>query len=106
MDCGLFCAGAVIAMTGFDLAENLRGRYSTELGAAKALHRFGGLSGYMDSVAPPVNVSFAKRGDVVMREGCLGICIGEKAVFIGREGEREGLLSYPMIECEGAWSIG
>lgn len=106
MDCGLFCAGAIIAMTGIDLAADMRGRYSTEFGAAKALHQYGGLSGYMDKVAPRVDPAFAKRGDVVMREGSLGLCLGTKAVFVGQDEGREGLLSYPMSECEGAWSIG
>lgn len=41
-DCGLWVANIVLHATGLDLADGLRGRYRTALGAARTLRRFGG----------------------------------------------------------------
>ena len=46
-DCALFSAGAVRAMTGLDLAEGWRGRYSTLRGGLRVLRA----QGYADQVA-------------------------------------------------------
>lgn len=46
-DCALFAAGAVAAMTGVDLAEGWRGRYSTIRGGMRVLRK----AGYEDHVA-------------------------------------------------------
>lgn len=40
-DCGLFAADAVLAVTGFDQAADLRGKYTTYSGALKALKSLG-----------------------------------------------------------------
>ena len=40
-DCALFAAGAVLAMTGVDLADGWRGRYRTALGARRILKKAG-----------------------------------------------------------------
>lgn len=40
-DCGLFTGGAVKAMTGVDVAEVLRGRYTTTRGAIRVLRHMG-----------------------------------------------------------------
>lgn len=46
-DCALFAAGAVQAMTGIDLAEGWRGRYTTLRGGLRVLRA----QGYADQVA-------------------------------------------------------
>lgn len=70
-DCGLWVANIVLHATGLDLADGLRDRYKTALGAARTLKRFGG-SDYraaletaatrhgLQSVAP----SEAQTGDI------------------------------------------
>lgn len=40
-DCGLFPAGCIEAMTGFDHAQDLRGKYTTYSEAKKALKKYG-----------------------------------------------------------------
>jgi hypothetical protein len=40
-DCALNVAGGVYALTGVDFAKPFRGRYSTALGAGRALKRYG-----------------------------------------------------------------
>ena len=46
-DCALFAAGAVQAMTGIDLADGWRGRYSTLRGGLRVLRA----QGYRDHIA-------------------------------------------------------
>ncbi len=41
LDCGLFSAGAIEAMTGVDPAAALRGRYATAAGARRAFRKLG-----------------------------------------------------------------
>ena len=61
--------GAVLAQTGVDHWAPERGRYSTELGAAKVLARRGGVAGICDSVLRPIAPSLALRGDVGLMKG-------------------------------------
>ena len=66
-DCALgLAAGAVVAITGLDLAAPWRGRYATPLGAARVL-RCGGFATLGDMVAsvlPEVPPAFANIGDI------------------------------------------
>ncbi len=93
-DCCTFAAGAVEAMTGVDPMPEFRGRYSTAIGSARALKRYGAgtiaatLDGKFDAVAP----ALAQRGDIVMSAGLLGICWGGFLIAVGSEAGREGLI--------------
>lgn len=93
-DCCTFSAGAVEAMTGVDPMPEFRGRYSTAIGSARALSRFGRrtLDATLDAKFESVPASLAQRGDIVMSGGLLGICWGAVLFAVGREGEREGLV--------------
>jgi hypothetical protein len=93
-DCCTFSAGAVEAMTGVDPMPEFRGRYSTAIGSARALSRFGRgtLDATLDAKFETVPASLAQRGDIVMSGGLLGICWGAVLFAVGREGEREGLV--------------
>lgn len=42
-DCALFMSGWVLARRGVDPAASLRGRYRCQLGAARHVHRLGGM---------------------------------------------------------------
>ncbi|WP_242149632.1 DUF6950 family protein [Sphingomonas sp. BAUL-RG-20F-R05-02] len=96
-DCCTFAAGAVEAMTGVDPMPEFRGRYSTAIGSARALTRFGkgSLEKTLDAKFEGVSAALAHRGDILMSGGALGICWGAALIAVGVEGQREGLV---MIE--------
>lgn len=64
-DCALFGADCVEACTGADPAADLRGRYRTELGAARVLKRLGGLAALAAArLGPEIPPTLAVRGDI------------------------------------------
>ncbi|WP_298810631.1 hypothetical protein [uncultured Sphingomonas sp.] len=93
-DCCLFTAGAVLAMTGVDPMPEFRGRYTTPIGAGRALRRYGAgtLDATLDTKFAPIAPALAQRGDIVMTDGLLGIAWGPFLFGVGSEGEREGLV--------------
>lgn len=68
-DCCLFAANAVLAVTSVDLAPEFRGKYRTELGAARALKKHGYtsiemlLNAKLGQAIAPLS---AKNGDVAL----------------------------------------
>lgn len=69
-DCILFAAGALEQMTGVDTAAEFRGKYKTELGAARLLKRLAP-KGLPVAIAEALNTEEiaplqAQRGDVVL----------------------------------------
>lgn len=108
LDCALFAAGAVLAMTGTDPAATYRGRYSTATGAARALRRYGQgtLEATIDALFPERPIGFARRGDLVLHNGAVGVCVGDRALFVGEEGGSEGLVAVPRAEWSKAWGVG
>ena len=66
IDCCLFSADAVEAMTGHDPAAAFRGRYSSAAGSARALKRYGAgtLEATIDTMFEAIPVAFARRGDL------------------------------------------
>lgn len=112
-DCCLFACDGVAAITGVDPAAELRGRYTTQLGAARVLKRFagGGLAEAADKIAgqlgaPAIAPSRAQRGDVVLVETehgpALGIIAGGGAFFPAISG---GLASRDPIGAVKAWRV-
>lgn len=103
-DCALFAADCVLAMTGQDYAAAFRGKYDSEIGAVKALKRYGkgDLESTMDAQFPRKPVTLAQRGDVVMREGALGICMGATSFFVTIA---DGLAGYKTADCLTAWGV-
>lgn len=93
-DCCTFAAGAVAAMTGVDPMPEFRGRYSTAIGSARALRRFGQvtLAATLGAKFRQVPPALCHRGDIVMSDGLLGIGWGTFLFAVGREGDREGLV--------------
>lgn len=93
-DCCTFTAGAVAAMTGVDPMPEFRGHYSTAIGSARALRRFGRvtLAATLDAKFEGIAAGLAHRGDIVMSSGLLGVCWGATMFAVGREGDREGLI--------------
>lgn len=107
-DCGLFAAGAVEAMTGVDHGAPFRGRYRTELGAARALRRAGlETSGDAATAAlgDPVPLLCLSRGDVVENdERAIGIYWprgGPGGIFVNDD----GLIWLPGSRLLRGWSV-
>lgn len=104
-DCCLTVADAVLAMTGRDFAERLRG-YTTQRGAAVALrqHGFDSVSDYLDAILP--RTDHARAGDVVLlkpsRLGPIALADGRGGVW--GQGQ-SGLIRAPMPENALAWRV-
>lgn len=84
-DCLMFAGGAVSAMTGEDPVADYRGTYSTDIGASKLLHKLadGTVEGLLDLNLPTIPIGFARRGDLALSDGSVGIVMGGFAIFIG-----------------------
>lgn len=109
-DCALFAAGVVQALTGTDPAAELRGRYETAAGAARALGS-GGLAATAEALAcahgmeaiPPL---MAQRGDVVLfeTEGRDALGVVDLNGRIAAAGEA-GLVVLPLSHAKRAWRV-
>lgn len=108
MDCALFAAGAVLAMTDVDPASAFRGRYRSLAGSVRALriHGAGTLELTLDSMFPERPIGFARRGDLVLHDGAVGVCVGDAAVFIGEESGAPGLVRIARSGWARAWGVG
>lgn len=104
LDCCLFAADLIAAMTGADPAEGLRGRYDDVKGARRLLLRHGGsLETLADGLAarhgwPESAPKLARRGDLALVElpltierigdwaEALGIVLGARVAVMGPAG--------------------
>lgn len=107
-DCALFASGAVLAMTGYDPAAEFRGKYKTELGAARVLRSIGegDLESTFDAKFPEISTAFAQRGDLIWDGENVGVCFGAFAVFMGAQDAENGLVKIPRTEFVKAWRVG
>lgn len=107
-DCAMFVADAVLAMTDHDILAAFRGKYSTAAGSVRALKRYGAgdLKATFDTLLPPKPIGYARRGDVVMSDGAVGLCIGPAALFIGERDGADGLYRVDRSEWTHAWGVG
>lgn len=117
-DCALFAADAVQAVTGVDLAERWRGRYSDEVTAlemglhgASAHLAAGDVSGALRDMASlfldgEVQPALARRGDVLLvqheRGESLAVCVGTHAAAPGRR----GAVFLPRSVWLACWRVG
>lgn len=102
-DCCLWAADVVQAVTGVDLAADLRGTYATEAGAQAALQAHGGLVqlciSRLGRVAPP---ALAQPGDV-------GLAVVAGVPLLAANGGpwlavgRAGLVVVPDAQVLRAW---
>lgn len=107
LDCVLFAAGAIEAITGIDPAASVRGRYRTRIGSLRQLHARGyaDLTAMMDAHFTQIVPARAMRGDIVMAQGSLGVCFVKNGYFVGQEGGESGLITLPLADWEAAWRI-
>ena len=105
-DCALYAADGILAMTDTDIAAAYRGKYSTAAGSIRALKRYGGgsLKETVDAALPAKPIGYARRGDVVMSEGAVGLCIGADALFV--RADEPGLERIERARWMYAWSVG
>jgi hypothetical protein len=106
-DCCLFAADAVLALTGTDPAEQLRGTYSAALGAARVLEEHGGVAALATAaLGPTLPPALAGVGDVVLIETggreALAICNGTSVIGAGER----GTVSYGIGAAKSAWRVG
>lgn len=108
LDCALFAAGAVAAMTGLDPAAGFRGHYRSARGSVRALRRIGAgtLAATIAQLFPEKPAGYARRGDLVMVDDMVGVCIGAEALFVGEEDGSAGLVRFPRSAWSTAWSVG
>lgn len=105
--CARFAAGGVEAVTGIDHYAPFRGRYSTELGAAKALRQIGEdtLEATFGKHLPDRSLSHVQRGDIVFDGTAVGIAMGSHALFAGEEERGEGLVRVDRSAWFRAWAV-
>ena len=108
LDCLMFAAGGIKAVTGYDPGKGHRGKYDSLTSSVRYLKKLGADSAvdYLDKTFPKVPPSFARRGDLVSMGGNAGICFGTVGLFIGFENEEPGLIRIPFAEWQSAWAIG
>ena len=102
LDCALFVAGAVQAMTGVDVAHGWRG-YRTQVAGLRKLAA-AGFDTHADLVAsilPEFHPSQVQMGDVVLIAGALAIVQGRFAYAIGPA----GLGLIPLDGADRAWRV-
>ena len=107
-DCARFAAGAVEAQTGVDHYAPFLGEYDSAVSAAKVLRSIGAgtLKKTFDKHFAERAVSFAQRGDIVFDGKAVGVCIGADALFVGQEGDVQGLVRKARHEWTRAWTVG
>jgi hypothetical protein len=115
MDCGLFIAGAISAMTGLDVAAPLRGTYTNRREAFAAIKALCGKP-TMEAIAeylanahgiPEVPVLCAQRGDPVLlrhgRTSSLGVIAMHGTEILTPC--KDGLFRLPLSHATRAWHI-
>ncbi|RZU39323.1 DUF6950 family protein [Edaphobacter modestus] len=115
-DCALFVADAILAITGTDIAENFRGKYTTELGALRIIKKITGGSTIADAatycankhgLAEHTHPLMAKRGDLVVIDNGGNLIAGvvhlngRHVVSVGEN----GIVQLPITNIVRAWSI-
>lgn len=121
-DCAIFCADAIHAITGTDIAADFRGQYTTRLGALRTIAKVTGGSTVVDAAAycaakhgmtEHAHPLMAKRGDLVIIENAGDLICGVihlngiHAVSVAES----GLVRLPIADLNGkpnvvrAWSI-
>ena len=103
-DCALWATDWVLKATGQDFGGPWRGKYKTEVGAAKRMKRLGfaSVEAIADAHLTECPIGLAQRGDVVLHpQGPLGICMGRHSFFI----TESSVTSIPTTDCPKAWRV-
>jgi hypothetical protein len=108
-DCALFCADCIKAMTGEDIAADLRGTYSTAMGALKAIRSTGAddLVSLAANRMTEIHPARATSGDLMAMRAeetgwALGICLGERVAVMSPT----GFATVARSKAEKAFRVG
>lgn len=121
-DCATFAADAILANTGTDVAEDFRGKYTTQLGALRTIQQVTGGTTVADAAAycaakhgliEHTHPLMAKRGDLVVIEndGNLIAAVVHLNGYHAVSVSETGLVRLPIADHNGkpnvvrAWSI-
>jgi hypothetical protein len=121
-DCCIFAADAILANTGVDIADDFRGKYSSQLGAFKTIREVTGGTSVADAAAHCATKHglveykhplLAKRGDLVVIENAGALIAGVihlNGMHVISVSETESV-RLPVIDPTGkpnvirAWSV-
>ena len=98
-DCCIFTAGAVHAITGINHIKGFK--YKSKKVAEKILEANGGIVTILDEKFKQIPSSLAKRGDLVLYNQAVGICIGARGLFLNPE----GYSTVSMNDIVLAWGV-
>lgn len=104
-DCWLFISDITDAMCGTDKHTAVYGRYKTWRGALGLMKRKYKVKTLLSLAAlffTRIKPSFASRGDVVMKDGAFGVCLGTHAAFLA---EDQGYTLIQMKYITKAWRV-
>lgn len=107
-DCCLFACDCVEQLAGFDPASVYRGRYSTEIGAARVLKKRGHTTvehAFTEFFGPLQPKLLTSRGDVVLVETQNSDAAGIFANNAPWVVTPEGLSQVPLSSVKGCWKI-
>jgi hypothetical protein len=121
-DCATFAADAILANTGIDIADDFRGKYTTQLGALKTIREVTGGTSVADAAAycaakhglvEHTYPLMAKRGDLVVIENDGNLIAGVVHLngFHAISVSEAGLVRLPIADHNGkpnvvrAWSV-
>lgn len=109
-DCAMFAADVVHALTGWDPAANLRGKYADQSAAQALIADAGGLGELAARLLEPRGITelpplFAQRGDVVLVElqgvQALAVVTTDGVMALGPA----GVHSLPLSAVQRAWAV-
>jgi hypothetical protein len=115
-DCALFAADGILAITGTDIADDFRGKYSTEAEAFALIKTVTGGTTVADAAAwcankhglrERVHPLMAQRGDLVVVESS-GLLISGLVHLNGRHvvvASGKGLNRLPIMNVKRSWEI-
>lgn len=102
-DCARFFSDGIAAVAGVAPLDRFRGRWTTELGAARVMRRHGGLDAAVSSIMTEIPITLAQRGDGGLTAGDALVLI-EGATLVGLS--ERGLYRLPRHALLKAWTIG
>lgn len=102
-DCCTWAADCVLAQTGVDHADGIRGTYADARGSVEVLHGMGGLEGVGHRLGRVIQPLTAMHGDIgIVLSGereLMALCNGDHWLVTGTN----GLISTPFESALMAW---
>lgn len=102
-DCFIFVFTFFNKIKKVEIGKEFFGKYKTHTGYMRLLKKNGynSIDEYCNAFLKQKNINFANRCDLVLRNGCLGICDGMYSLFI----TDDGIKSFKTSECTHSWGV-